>query len=161
MSLSFGYLTPKQRAIWNLKSSGLQEAHIARKLNVTRQTVHKSLDIANLKIEDALQEVAKINKIDIETLNAERGFLKGYSNHFKTPAFITFSAKNGIQVWYKHEGDCEKCKKLQTCRETLLAEAKDRNFLLLDDTSKILPSKLAEALFAKITGEEDEHTEKD
>jgi hypothetical protein len=35
----------------------------------------------------------------------------------------------------------------------LLAEAKDRNFLLLDDTNKILPSKLAEALFAKITGE--------
>jgi len=161
MTLSFGYLTPKQRAIWNLKSSGLQEVNIARKLNVTRQTVHKSLDIANLKIGDALQEVAKINKIDIETLNAERGFLKGYSNHFKTSAFITFTAKNGIQVWYKHEGDCEKCNKLQTCRETLLAEAKDRNFLLLDDTSKILPSKLAEALFAKITGEEDEHTEKD
>ena len=46
-------------------------------------------------------------------------------------------------------------------RNTLLAEAKDRNFLLLDDTSKILPSKLAEALFAKIAGEEDEHTKKD
>lgn len=158
MSLSFGYLTPKQRAMWDLKSSGLQEVHIARKLNVTRQTVHKSLDIANLKIGDALQEVAKINKIDIETVNAERGFLKGYSNPFKTTAFVTFSAKNGVQVWYKHEGDCEKCKKLQTCRDTLLAEAKDRNFLLLDDTSKILPSKLAEALFAKISGEQNEYT---
>jgi hypothetical protein len=161
MTLSFGYLTPKQKIIWDLKSSGLQETHIARKLNVTRQTVHKSLDIANLKIEDALQEVAKINKIDTETVNAERGFLKGYSNHFRTPAFVTFSAKNGIQVWYKHEGNCEKCKRLQTCRDTLLAEAKDRNFLLLEDTSKILPSKLAEALFTKITGEEVEHTQKD
>jgi transcriptional regulator len=161
MTLSFGYLTPKQRDMWELKSSGLQEAHIAKKLNITRQTVHKSLDIANLKIEDALQEVAKINKIDIQTVNAQKGFLKGYSSHFKTSAFITFSAKNGIQVWYKHEGNCEKCKKLETCRSTLLAEARDRNFLLLDDTSKILPSKLAEALFAKMMGEEDEHTEKD
>ncbi len=161
MTLSFGYLTPKQRTMWELKSSGLQEAHIAKKLNITRQTVHKSLDIANLKIEDALQEAAKINKIDIQTVNAQKGFLKGYSNHFKTPAFVTFSAKNGIQVWYKHEGNCEKCKKLETCRNTLLAEAKDRNFLLLDDTKKILPSKLAQALFAKITGEEDEHTKKD
>lgn len=35
----------------------------------------------------------------------------------------------------------------------ILAEAKDRNFLLLDDTSKISPSKLAEALFSKIAGE--------
>ncbi len=160
MTLSFGYLTPKQRAIWNLKSSGLQEVKIARKLNVTRQTIHKSLDIANLKISDALQEVAKINKIDIETLNPKVGFLKGYSNHFKTPAFVTFSAKNGVQVWYKHEGNCEKCKKLETCRSTLLAEAKDRNFLLLDDTSKILPSKLAEALFEKIAGEQNAHTKK-
>jgi outer membrane protein assembly factor BamB len=152
MTLSLGYLTPKQKTIWDLKNSGLQEAHIAHKLNVTRQTVHKSLDTANLKIGEALQEVAKINKIDIQTVNAQRGFLKGYSNHFKTPIFITFTAKNGIQVWYKHEGNCEKCSKLQTCQDTLLAEAKDRNFLLLDDTSKILPSKLAEALFAKITG---------
>jgi hypothetical protein len=153
MSLSLGYLTQKQRQMWDLKSNGVPEATIARKLNITRQTVHQTLDIANLKIDEALQEVAKINKIDIETLNADRGFLKGYSSHFKTQAFITFSAKNGVQVWYKHEGDCEKCNKLQTCREALLAEAKDRNFLLLEDTNKILPSKLAEALFAKITGE--------
>jgi len=140
--------------MWNLKSNGVPEATIARKLNITRQTVHQTLDIANLKIDEALKEVAKINKIDVETLNADRGFLKGYSSHFKTQAFVTFSAKNGVQVWYKHEGDCEKCNKLQACRDALLAEAKDRNFLLLDDTSKILPSKLAEALFAKITGEE-------
>jgi hypothetical protein len=155
MTLSLGYLTPKQKMMWDLKSSGLQEANIARKLNVTRQTVHKALDTANLKIGEALEEMAKINKIEVETLDPNRGFLKGYSAHFKTQAFITFSAKNGVQLWYKHEGDCEKCSKLQTCRETLLSEAKDRNFLLLDDTSKILPSKLAEALFTKITGESD------
>ena len=153
MTLSLGYLTPKQKMIWDLKGRGLQEAHIARKLNVTRQTVHKALDTANVKIGEALEEVARINKIDVETFNPERGFLKGYSNHFKTQAFITFSAKNGVQVWYKHEGDCAKCSKLEACREILLAEAKDRNFLLLDDTSKILPSKLAEALFSKIAGE--------
>ena len=153
MTLSLGYLTPKQKMIWDLKSRGLQEAHIARKLNVTRQTVHKALDTANVKIGEALEEVARINKIDVETFNPERGFLKGYSNHFKTQAFITFSARNGVQVWYKHEGDCKKCKQLQTCRDTLLAEAKERNFLILDDTSKILPSQLAEALIAKITGE--------
>ena len=153
MTLSLGYLTSKQKTIWDLKSSGLQEAKIARKLNVTRQTVHKAIDTANVKIGEALAETAKINKIEIQTVDPTKGFLLGYSSHFKTKAFITFSAKNGVQVWYKHEGDCEKCSKLQTCRETLLAEAKDRNFLILDDTSKILPSKLADALFSKIVGE--------
>ena len=153
MTLSLGYLTAKQKTIWDLKSRGKQEASIARELNLKRQTIHSVLDTANIKIGDALTEVAKINKIDVETMDPHRGFLKGYSNHFKTQAFVTFSAKNGIQLWYKHEGDCEKCQKLQTCRETLLSEAKDRNFLILDDTRKILPSKLAEALFAKIAGE--------
>ncbi len=153
MSLSLGYLTPKQKKIWDLKNRGLQEAHIAKKLNVTRQTIHKALDIANLKIGEALEETANINKIEIKKVNTPKGFLLGYSSHFKTEAFITFSAKNGIQVWYKHHGDCEKCSKLQTCREALLAEAKDRNFLVLDDASKISPSKLAEALITKIMGE--------
>ena len=161
MALSLGYLTPKQTQLWGLKSSGVPEATIARRLNITRQTVHQTIGTANTKIAEALEETAKINKIETQKLFPEKGFLMGYSAHFKTQVFITFSAKNGVQVWYRHEGDCEKCKKIQTCRDTLLAEAKDRNFLLLDDTSKILPSKLAEALFAKITGEEDEYSKKD
>ncbi len=131
----------------------IQEAHIAKKLGVTRQTIHKALDTANLKIGEALEETAKINKIETQKIDPDKGYLLGYSSHFKTAAFITFSAKNGVQVWYKHEGDCQKCSQLQTCRDALLAEAKDRNFLILDDTSKILPSQLAEALISKITGE--------
>ncbi len=161
MALSRGYLTPKQRQLWDLKSCGIPEATIARKFNITRQTVHQTIDTANLKIAEALEETAKINKIEIQKLTPEKGFLAGYSFHFKTRVFITFSATNGVQVWYKHEGNCEKCKKIETCRNTLLAEAKDRNFLLLDDTSKVLPSKLADSLFAKIAGEENEHTKED
>jgi hypothetical protein len=161
LSLSTGYLTSKQRMIWGLKSKGQQEATIAKELKVTRQTVHKAINTANQRITDALNEAAKLNNIEIQTINTAKAFLSGYSPHFKTQAFVTFSAKNGIQVWYKHEGDCAKCNKIESCREALLSEAKDRNFLLLDDTSKILPSKLAEALFTKITGEEDEHTKND
>lgn len=153
MSLSMGYLTPKQKLIWGLKSTGLPEASIARKLKVTRQTVHKALNVANLKVCASLEEAAKINKIKVEKVDPSKGILVGYSSHFKTKAFVTFSAKNGVQVWYKHEGDCEKCDQLPICRETLLAEAKDRKFLLPESASSMLPSKLAEALFSKIAGE--------
>jgi hypothetical protein len=156
LSLSLGYLTTKQKTIWDLKNNGLPEAGIAKKLHITRQTVHKAIDTANTKISEALQETAKINKIEIQTFNSTKGFLLGYSSHFKTQAFITFSAKNGIQVWYKHEGDCKKCSRIKECRYALLQEAKDRNFLILDETSKILPSKLAEALFTRIMGESNE-----
>ena len=152
LSLSSGYLTPKQRLIWELKSKGLPEAKIARELKVTRQTIHKAVCTANSRICESLEEVAKLNKIEIETIDTAKGFLVGYSSHFKTKAFVTFSAKNGVQIWYKHEGNCEKCKKLQTCREMLLAEAKERNFLLPLDTSQISPSKLADILFSRIAG---------
>jgi hypothetical protein len=154
MTLSLGYLTPKQKTIWDLKYKGLQEVNIARKLGITRQTVNKAVTTANSKIQDALTETAKINKIEIQTVDPIKGFLLGYSSHFKTKAFVTFSARNGIQVWYKHEGDCIKCNRLKTCREALLAEAKDRNFLLVEETSNILPSKLADALFSKIVGDQ-------
>jgi len=157
MSLSSGYLTSKQRRIWGLKNSGLAEADIGRKLNVTRQTVHKAVSTANQRIGESLQEAAKLNKIEIEILDAEKGFLSGFSPHFKTKAFVTFSAKNGVQVWYRHEGNCEKCRRLQTCREMLLEEAHSRNFLVTEDTGQIMPSKLADTLFSRIAEEREKH----
>ena len=153
MNLRMGYLTQKQSLIWSLNNNGLTEASIARKLFITRQTVHHALNAANQKIGESLEETANINKIEIKTVDPSKGFLVGYSSHFKSQAIVTFSAKNGIQIWYKHEGDCEKCKRLNTCREVLLEEARDRKVLLQDQTSQILPSKLAEILFSAITGE--------
>ncbi len=153
MALSSGYLTSKQRQIWNLKSRGLPEVNIARKLDVTRQTVHKALRAANTKIAQALQEAAKLNRIRIQTLDLHRGILKGYSSEFKTEAMITFSARNGVQIWYKHDGDCGNCDQLQTCRAILFAEAQDRNVQLPKDCEALQPSKLAEILFACLTGD--------
>lgn len=79
MSLSTAYLTLKQEQIWNLKNKGLQEVNIARKLSVSRQTVHKALDIAHSKILQALEETARPNKIKVETVDPTRGILIGYS----------------------------------------------------------------------------------
>ena len=120
---------------------------------MTRQTVHKALGIANAKVQDSLEEIAKINKIRKDTVNPATGVLTGYSTHFKTKAIVTFSAKTGIQVWYKHEGDCQNCEQLQTCRETLLNEAKERNIPAPESPESILPSEFAKILFSKITGE--------
>jgi transcriptional regulator len=153
MALSTGYLTSKQMHIWNLKNKGLSEASIARKFDVTRQTVHKALNVANAKISKALQETAKINKIKAETIDLANGILVGYSQEFKTTAMITFSARNGVQIWYRHDGDCENCDQLQTCRKALLAEAEERNIQLSENQNSMLPSRLAEILFSKISGE--------
>jgi hypothetical protein len=153
MSLSAGHLTTKQKLIWNLKSKGLTEKKIAEKLFVTRQAVHKAISVSNAKISESLEEVAMMNKIETKVVNPSKGFLIGHSAHFNTEVFITFSAVNGLQIWYKHNCECEKCGKLKSCRETLLAEARERNFLLLDDSTTMSPSRIAEALFSKIIGE--------
>jgi len=99
--------------------------------------------------------VLKINKIKIQTENPNLGFLVGHSAHFQTEAIVTFSAKNGIQVWYRHEGDCKNCEQLQTCKETLLEEAKDRNVPLPENITSMLPSEFTKTLFSKITGEKE------
>ncbi len=156
VSLSTAYLTSKQRIIWGLKSKGHQEVSIARELNITRQTVHKTINIANQRVFDSLNEAAQLNNIDVQTINTAKGFLSGYSPHFKTQAFVTFSAKNGVQVWYKHEGHCQTCQRLQKCRELLVTEAKARNFLLTEDINQLSPSKLADVLFSKIMGEKED-----
>ena len=153
MTLSTGYLTQTQKTIWDLKNTGLNESGIARKLCVTRQTVHKALDIANSKVLESLKETAKINNIKIESVDPLTGVLVGYSVHFKTQALITFSAKNGIRTWYKHEGDCKKCEQSQICKQTLLEEAKERNLQLPNNIESILPSEFANILFIKLLGE--------
>ena len=76
--------------------------------------------------------------------------LSGYSPEFSSPVIITFSARNGVQVWYKHEGDCKNCDQLEMCRKTLVTEMEDRNIQFTESTESILPSKLAEKLFEKI-----------
>lgn len=153
MALSTGYLTSRQKQIWNLKRQGLIQASIAERFHVTRQTVHKALNVANAKVSQALEETARINKIKIATVDPTNGVLTGYSHEFKTEAMITFSARNGVQIWYRHEGDCGNCDQLQDCRTMLLTEAEVRNIQLPEKPDSMPPSELAKVLFSTITGE--------
>ena len=68
-----------------------------KKTDLTRQTIHKALDIANTKVAMSLEKKAKTNKIKIQSVNAATGVLVGYT-HFKTKTLITFSVKNGINL---------------------------------------------------------------
>jgi hypothetical protein len=148
-----GYLTSKQKLVWRLKSEGFTEAGIGRKLDITRQTVHKALNVANQKVLQALEETAKINRIEIQTVSPTQGYLTGYSSHFNTEAFVTYSPSHGIQIWYEHEGNCNKCRRAKECRDILLKEASERKIDFGEDVDKILPSKLAKILFSKMKGE--------
>ena len=152
VALSGGYLTARQKQIWTLQRKGSIEAEIGRKLKVTRQTVHKALNIANDKISKALLETAQLNRIKVRSFDPTEGILLGRSLAFKTTAIITFSARNGVQVWYKAEEHCESCDQLEHCREILVAEAEERGVQLPEKKDSMLPSELAEVLFSNILG---------
>jgi hypothetical protein len=147
-------LTPKQLKVWDLKRRGLPEAGIARELKVSRQTVHKAADVADSKVAQALLETAKLNKIRVKAVDSATGVLSGFSSEFKTSAVITFSARNGVQVWYKHEGDCASCDHLDNCRKTLLAEMEERNITCSKIVESMPPTKISEFLFHTLMVEE-------
>ena len=152
LSLRLGYLTARQRLIWRLKSDGFTEASIGRKLDITRQTVHNAFKMANMKLLQALEETAKINKTEIKTISTTHGYLIGYSPYFNTRAFVTYSTKNGIQICYPNQGNCKKCKRAKECREIFLKEARDREIEFDEGTSQMPPTKIAQALFSIIEG---------
>jgi transcriptional regulator len=153
MGFRFGYLTPKQRKYWSLRRSGLTQAEISRKMKVTRQTVNKVFDAINSRVYKALLEAAQVNRIEVSRIDPKKGFLMGRSPSIETDVLITFSDRNGIQMWYKEENSCSECNERNSCKQTLLIEAKDRGIELPEKAENMEPSELADILFKKILEE--------
>ena len=150
MGFQFGYLTPKQKRFWRLRFDGLTQAEISREMDVSRQTVNKTLNVIDSKVTKALLEAAQLNRITISRVDRERGFLLGHSSTLGMATLITFSDMNGIQIWYKGEGGCPECEWLDSCKKKLLTEAKAREIPLPKKAENMQPSKLADLLFKKI-----------
>ncbi len=122
-------------------------------MNVTRQTVNKAFNAVDSRVSRALLEAAQVNRIEINRVDTEKGFLLGRSPSLGMEALVTFSERNGIQVWYRGEGDCSDCSWLSSCKQKLLIEAEERGIQLPEEAEDVEPSKLAEALFKKIMEE--------
>jgi len=153
MSFQFGYLTPKQRKYWGLRRSGMTQADISREMDVTRQTVNKTFIAVDSRVSRALLEAAQINRVEINRVNPEKGFLLGRSPSLGMDVLVTFSERNGIQVWYRGEGGCSECSWRESCKQKLLIEAEDRGIPLPEKAEEKEPSQLAETLFTTIMEE--------
>lgn len=153
MTFFNAYLTPKQRNLWRLRFNGHNQAEISRMTGVTRQTINKSFGVIDSKVTRALLDGAQFNRIEINRLDMEKGFLLGRSLEFGLDALITFSDENGLQIWYKGEGNCSQCETVDSCREKLIKEANVRGIHVPESTEKENPSQIADILFEKITEE--------
>jgi len=116
-------LTQSQGAIWELRFRGLRIADISREIGKSRQYVSKSLQSADSRVYRALAEAARMNKVMIKTMDPEKGFLVGYTREFDSTVLITFSPKDGINIWRPHRGQCDGCPDENSCRAHLVGEA--------------------------------------
>jgi hypothetical protein len=98
----------------------------------------------------ALTDAAQLHRLDIHKIDLRNGFLSGYSPTWRTAVLVTFSVANGIQVWYKGEGDCSDCTNIESCRQTLIRESEERGIPLPRDKGRTNPSHLADNLFKAI-----------
>ncbi|MFQ5979623.1 MAG: hypothetical protein ACE5OZ_15960 [Candidatus Heimdallarchaeota archaeon] len=89
-----------------------------------------------------------MNKISLDLISEQLGYARGQSHMFDVPAYITFSPKNGVQVWYEDKGECVTCEKYNFCRQVIIQEFKERNLKL--ETPSLQPTLLVEALIAKL-----------
>lgn len=137
----------KQFGFWAMKRCGTSNISIANLMGISRQAVSRALLTMDKKIESALREMADANQISVRSVNAGRGVLIGNSIPFKTQAIIFVSAKHGMQVWYEHEGDCERCQRYAGCIG-LLWDYADELGITVGKTED--PTKMAEELFAKV-----------
>jgi len=147
--MSLNTLTFRQFTLWKMKRSGLSISEIASRLGISRQAVHKGLQAVEAKISRALILTAKASRIEIRRIDLERGFLVGYSPGLNVDVYVTFSYSNGVQIWFKHEGNCRECSLRENCKRIIVNEAKERG-IELPNVESMEPSELAEILFRKL-----------
>jgi len=153
LMLQRAYLSSRQLSIWSFRRDGLPQFKIAEKLGVTRQAVHNVIGLIDRKVSRALKDAANLNRIQIQHLDSVKGVLLGYHPEFKEQVIVSFSTRNGIQMWHKHTGRCGDCKLEKECRRILLAEAEERSVKLTEEDKRQPPAKLAHTVFSQVISE--------
>lgn len=137
----------RQFEFWRLRRDGLANVNIADRFRISRQAVSKAVRTMDGKVGETLMEMARANRIAVETMDPHMGVLFGRSAPLGVAAVVFISARHGVQVWYEHEGDCGTCSQYTQCIE-LLWDFADELKIPLESTDD--PTRMADELFAKL-----------
>jgi transcriptional regulator with XRE-family HTH domain len=150
-NLHSGYLTGRQLDVWDKMRKGLTQSEVARKLSISRQAVHQLVETIPDKITEALNDAAKLNRIEPRYLDSTKAILFGRSRDFQTEAVIALDPKGGLGIWYQHSlGECNICPDRRRCKTALLRSAEALGVALTKHDKNLPPSKLSNLIFSKV-----------
>ena len=143
-----GYLTEHQRAIWKHRQQSLTQSEIGKLMGISRQAIHRIFSQIDEKLERALLEAARLNRITpTHKVDSTNGILFGYSETLRMDSLIAYHPNLGIQLWYEYEGDCSRCQYHDTCREALKDLCSMHQIPLSEGVSRIETNKMAQNIF--------------
>ena len=122
-------------------------SEIARELKVSRPFVSQAQRIAKGRIKKLMLAAAQMNRVKIDSLSTDFGFAIGNNPATGAKTYITYSPEFRVQVWFDHEGDCQKCELHSECDRILRGLAKEWEMSIPPDMN---PTQVAKALFDNI-----------
>jgi hypothetical protein len=132
---------------------GVSQSEIARKLHISRQAVNQSVQTIPVRITEALNDAAKLSRVEPRIIDSVKGILLGHSREFQADVVITMHPKTGLRVWYQHNlGRCKICASKKECKSVLLKTIDVLGVSLTDKEKDLDPSKLASLAFSKTFG---------
>ena len=153
LSLHSAYLTSRQLDVWDLRRKGFSQSEIARKIRISRQAVNQLTQAIPERVTAALNDAARLNRIEPRQINAPQGMLFGWSKEFQTETIIALDSRTGLRVWYRHNlGRCRICPDKKQCRSSLLENAKECGIRLTKTERDLDPSKLSSLIFSRLLG---------
>lgn len=145
----FRYPTKQQSTIWLKRRSNVPPSVIAKELKVSRPFVSQAQKIAEGRIKKLILAAAQMNRITIDNISTEFGFARGFNPATTAKTYITFSPEFRVQVWFDHEGDCNKCELHSECDRILRGLAIEWGFSIPKEMN---PTEVAKTLFDRIMG---------
>ncbi len=128
--------------------------------------VSRVLSRAKSKIEETLRQHANSHRLDVESVDGEKGLLTGFDYQANTSVYIVFTLGLGVIVWYEHSDyggklcdgspnagaktDGKPCPKREECRETLDTVLTEYNLTLNTKEEELYMTEQSVRIFAKL-----------
>ena len=103
---------------WDLKRRGMTQSEIARKFNISRQAVNKSIKLHERDVMYRLLESAQTSGALVEWFDASRGVLIGVTPQLgNLPAMIILDYNNRVRTYFDQTGNPDRAMSLQTIED--------------------------------------------